>query len=61
MICSGNSSTRFQRRDKTKSVLQCVHGGEDGAIFGAWDFLSANATKTTIEGLIGKYKQGSHW
>ena len=38
MITNGNSSTRFRRREETKSVLRYIHGGEDGATFGAWDF-----------------------
>ena len=47
-----------------QSVLQYVHGGEDGAIFDAWDFLSANAMKISLvninKDLIGKYKRGKY-
>ena len=60
MITDGNSSTRFRRREETKNVLQYIHGGEKGATFGAWDFLSANASKATMEELIGKYKRGKY-
>ena len=59
-ITNGKSATRYRRREETKNVLEFIHGGEDGALFGAWDFLSANAPKETMENLIGKYKRGKY-
>ena len=59
-ITNGKSATRYRRREETKNVLEFIHGGEDGALFGAWDFLSANAPKETMENLIGKYRRGKY-
>ena len=44
-ITSPNSGTRHCRRDETKNVLEYIHGGENAALLGAWDFVSANAPK----------------
>ena len=33
------NSTRYSRQQETKDVLQYIHGGMEGAIFGTWDFF----------------------
>ena len=38
-MIDANSSTRYARRNETKDVLEYIHGGKEGAILGAWDFL----------------------
>ena len=32
-------STRYKRQEETKDLLEYVHGGSDGSIFGAWDYI----------------------
>ena len=59
-ITNAKSGTRYRRRDETKNVLEFIHGGEDGALFGAWDFLSGNAPKEMMEDLISRYKRGKY-
>ena len=39
-------------------MLECIHGGEEGAIFGAWDLIAACATNETMDKLIASYKRG---
>ena len=41
-------------------MLEYVDGGENAAILGAWDFVSANAQKEMPEDLIGRYKGGKY-
>ena len=53
-----NSSTRYARHNETKDVLEYIHGGKEGAILGAWDFLSKYADSTELEAMILKYKKG---
>ena len=53
-----NSSTRYARRNETKDVLEYIHGGKEGAILGAWDFLPKYADSTELEAMILKYKKG---
>ena len=46
MINVNSNSTRYQRLKETKNILEFIHGGIDGAIWGAWDFL---CHQTTVE------------
>ncbi|CAB4019376.1 Hypothetical predicted protein, partial [Paramuricea clavata] len=41
-----------KQRGETKNVLEFIHGGENGALLGAWDFVSAEAPKAMMENLI---------
>jgi len=41
-------------------MLQYIHGGEEGAILGAWDLIGAYATKETMDKLIACYKRGKY-
>ena len=38
-INDNKNSTRYKRHNETKDILSYIHGGAEGAIFGAWDFL----------------------
>ena len=58
MINNYNSSTRYRRRRETKNILEFIHGGLDGAVYGAWDFLVANTEKSVFNRLISSYKRG---
>ena len=51
-------SKRFRRREETHNILEYIHGGIDGAIYGAWDFLVAIADKDMFDKLITSYKRG---
>ncbi len=59
-ITNTDSSTRYRRRKETKNVLEYIHGGEEGALLGAWDFVAANMKKEMTDNLIGKYKRGKY-
>ncbi len=59
-ITNTDSSTRYRRRKETKNVLEYIHGGEEGALLGAWDFVAANMKKEMMDNLIGKYKRGKY-
>lgn len=37
-----------------------MHGGEEGAVYGAWDFIAANASKEVIDKLISSYRRGKY-
>ena len=39
-------------------MLSYVHGGLDGALFGAWDFLQRYAPTDVMEKLLHNYKRG---
>ena len=48
MIKNPKSTTRYKRREETEEALRYIHGGLDGAIFGAWDFLVGNISDDTL-------------
>ena len=52
------NSTRYKRQKETKDVLAYIHGGMQGAIFGAWDFSSRYAGKDLMEKIFLTYKRG---
>ena len=58
MISGYNSSTRYKRLTETKNALSYIHGGEDGAVFGAWDFLTKHAGTDRLEEFVHKAKRG---
>ena len=41
-----------------KDMLECIKGGNDGAIFGVWEYMSKNASKEQLENLMLVYKKG---
>ena len=38
--------------------LEYIHGGEEGAVLGAWDVVSLGASPELMKTLIGNYKRG---
>ena len=58
-ISSVASTTRYRRRKKS-DILTYIHGSEEGACFGAWDFIASTASKDTIDKLISNYKRGKY-
>ena len=58
MISDRSNSTRFKRKTQTKQILNVIHGGEHGAIYGAFDFLQTAASRETMDQLITNYKNG---
>ena len=54
------SSNRYRRRQETKQMLEYIHGGDEGALFGAWDFVASFASKEIIHKLISSYKWGKY-
>ena len=41
-------------------MLEYIHGGDEGALFGAWDFVASFASKEIIDKLISSYKLGKY-
>ncbi|XP_022806312.1 uncharacterized protein LOC111343412 [Stylophora pistillata] len=58
MVNNPKSSTRYRRRQETRNILEFIHGGEQGAIYGAWDFIASCAKKEIMEKLITCHKRG---
>ena len=49
MINDHASSTRYKRRQETDEVLTYIHGGRNGAILGAWNFVSAHISQSLLD------------
>ena len=60
IISDFKSSTRYRRRQETKEILEYIHGGDEGALYGAWDFLASFASKEIIDKLISSNKRGKY-
>lgn len=39
IINSSTHSVKYRRREETKSLLEYIHGGKIGSLYGAWDYL----------------------
>ena len=50
--------THYNRRIETKNILEYIHGGLSGALFGAWDFILGYGDETLIEKFIVSYRCG---
>ena len=51
-------TTRYKRRAETENILKLIHGTPEGAVIGAWDFLTTKADVTRIEELLSSFKRG---
>ena len=60
MVTNVNSSTRYRRRHETKNVLEFIHGGKEGSLYGAWDYVSSTADNQTMDKLISGLKRGKY-
>lgn len=60
MISDPTNSTRYRRRKETTDTLTYIHGGEEGAAFGAWDFFASRASKVKIVKCLANYKKGRY-
>ena len=60
MIYDGSNSTRYRRRKESANILNYIHGGEEAAILGAWDFVASTAPKDIMDKFIGSYKRGKY-
>ena len=58
MINDYKSSTRYRRREETKSILEFIHGGSEPSLYGAWDFLASSASGEIMTKLMSNYKRG---
>ena len=58
MIMDTKSSQRYLRQSETKELLEFIHGGEVGAVYGAWDFISRYSSKDLMESFVLKHKRG---
>lgn len=59
-ISNTNNSTRYRRRQETKDILVYIHGSEEGAVWGAWDFIAAHASQEIINKLVSSYRRGKY-
>ena len=50
--------THYNRRIEKKYILEYIHGGISGALFGAWDFILGYGDETLIEKFIVSYRRG---
>ena len=57
-INKSSNRTRYLRQDETKTLLGYIHGGDEGAIYGAWDFLRRYASTELMEKFIIDNKRG---
>ena len=60
MINNRNSSTRFRRKEEKRNLLQFIHGGEVGSLYGARDYLSSHASTELMDELKSGYKRGKY-
>ena len=60
MIQNRKYNTRFRRKEETSNMLQFIHGGEEGSLYGAWDYLASNAPTEIMDKLISGYKRGKY-
>ena len=60
MVTNVNSSTKYRRRHETKNVLEFMHGGKDGALYGAWDYVSFSSDNQTVDKPISGFKRGKY-
>ena len=60
MVTNVNSSTRYRRRQETKNVLEFIHGGKEGSLYGAWDYVSSTSDNQTMDKLISGLKRGKY-
>ena len=59
MISNTSNSTQYYCRKETKDILEYLHGGKEGAIFGTWAFLCHQAS-STLENKKGKWIENLH-
>jgi hypothetical protein len=57
-INDSSNPTRYNRRSETKNILEYIHGGISGALFGAWDFILGYGDEALIEKLVISYRRG---
>ena len=60
VITNVSSSTKFRRRQETKNVLEFIHRGKEGSIYGAWNDISSAADNQTMDKLICGHKRGKY-
>ena len=58
LVHDHKSSTRYRRRCESKDVMEFIHGGQEGAVYGAWDLLLSLGSNKQVEHLITNYKKG---
>ena len=58
MIGDSSSSTRYKRLSETKNLLSYIHGGLNGAVFGAMDFLRKYSSTEALENFLIDLKKG---
>lgn len=51
---------RYRRRQETKNILEFIHGGGSGSVYGAWDYISSAADKDMFNKLIFGFKRGKY-
>ena len=57
-MISSPKTTRYNRLEETKNVLEYIHGGTEGALFGALDFIKRYASSELISKFVVDLKKG---
>jgi hypothetical protein len=58
MISNYSSSTRYRRKAETTNILEFIHGGLEGSLYGAWDYLKSFASSELMESFMQSYNRG---
>lgn len=57
-LISSKNTTKYRRRKETTDLLEFVHGGNSGAVYGAWDYLSKSCDENLLESFFVNYRRG---
>ena len=57
-LINDHKSLRYKRLNETKNMLEYIHGGPEGALYGALDFIKRYAKEDLIEKFILDLKRG---
>ena len=57
-LIKSSKSTKYNRQKESMELLKYIHGGDEAAVFGAWDALCRLASPNQMEEFMLDYKKG---
>ena len=57
-LIKSSKSTKYNRQKESMELLKYIHGGDEAAVFGAWDALCRFASPNQMEEFMLDYKKG---
>ena len=57
-LIKSSKSTKYNRQKESMELLKYIHGGDEAAMFGAWDALCRFASPNQMEEFMLDYKKG---